>query len=447
MQSQSLEELNVGDTCFIAFIQELIRDHNYSLKEFKNTNEDFNKMITTQLLPRSLLKFGELYMFRLDKETALKFYRNNCLILPFLKQFCDSPDSMDFSHVEEELLLRNQEVNMKIFETGEAEPVHEFKPILFLAGFSRFNYCRVISAAIVKFPFNPITKKTEAKLETFCSFQPNVNALSKYFMSRNTPGQLPDYFKLKKPRVDYKIDAFEMSDLKKVIQENALIWTKARLGQLLFLYIFRYLRADYPKLFNLRLQCTKELIPYYLSLGFTMGPSPIFTYKKPLFDKVVGKYRKDIKLASNFGIKEYYKEVEDARKERYPNLSYLYFKSFVSCTTFNDMFNMHISISDPLSLLQNLPLNKDLIVGIMNIKEVFDVLDHPKFNDDYDNIDLNYEILFSKDDEKKDEYKCFDLMFENSLEIKEKINSFQKNLLQKYSKEYKDNKSALFNFP
>ena len=264
--------------CFNTFIKHLVDEFTYTILSFGTTVSDYEKMIQTKLDARTILKFGPFYIVRLQHETVLQLHNANCMILPFVKQFCRSNDSLQWSTVNEYILTRGIDINKNMFLDASSEPVQSKKPDLFIIGYDKLNWCKIISSALVSFPINPLTNEEEIHLNFLCALKPHT---------KNAEKQLEVLMKCSQKTCDrLKID----------VVEN----TKLGLGQLLLFYVIQTYQKTHK---YIKLECDKDLVYYYYALNFRVGPSPKFVRNLP-FLSMKGSHKKQeiqrIILSSTF---------------------------------------------------------------------------------------------------------------------------------------------------
>lgn len=245
------------DTCFYAFIKHLVNDHKYELLKFKATLQNYEKILYLNDISKVVIRFGDLYMFKLDHEEENSIPLNNCLLEPFISQLTSESNKRS-------TLLTDYVLN-------EFRQRHQQKMDIFILGFSQINWCKAVSFAFVKYNINPITNKEEPELSVLVS-----NKLYSYDeevkISHNLFNWSKEQYDIKCDNVDEKINKVNYDRCKQVKSE-AERKTRLGLGMFTLLSALKHLKAtnyDY-----IRLECDPSLFAFYKKLGFELGPNPI----------------------------------------------------------------------------------------------------------------------------------------------------------------------------
>jgi hypothetical protein len=265
------------DTCFYAFIKHLVKDHNYKLLKYKATLENYEKILHLNNINKTIIRYGDLYMFKLDHEEQNSIPLNNCLLEPFLRQ-------LTFESDKKSTLLTDYVLN-------EFRQRHKQKMDIFVIGFSQINWCKAVAFAFVKYFTNPISDKEEPELSVLVS-----NKLYSYGeelkVSQNLFNWSKEDYDTKCDNVDEKINK-DNYDKCRQIKTEAESKTRIGLGMFTLLSVLKFLKT-----FNyeyIRLECDPSLYSYYRKLGFELGPNPMVHTKYKVYNVDIEKNPEYIK--------------------------------------------------------------------------------------------------------------------------------------------------------
>jgi hypothetical protein len=463
-----------ADVCFTTFIRTLVDKYGYQLRKYTTSTDDFYTMLQAPFGPKTLIQFGKFYLFRLAHETALDMVKNDCMIFPFLKQLCDEhSDTIDYNSIEDTFELRSmppRTFSSYTIDDTDEEPYKAQPPEFFFIGFSTLNWCRIVSACFVQFPYNHIEKRMEATIETVCAFKPYDTATERALKPYGCTGWNTKRGKEEEKKVLLEplpsvlcelnnLSVYDASTLDKLCQstkEEVLRQTKLRLGQLLLWFVTNTLQVEhhtydeYKKVdrgINIRLSCDQSLVPYYLSLGFLMGPSNAFRYNEPFARKTMKgiRYEKHIQTASWDDIEDWYSSQQqnevEARKwldeVRVPRKYHLRIvNNHVRCTKLGEeVLNMHynpwyhqlVSVDYKPKILQKLLDDKDRIVALLNLPGIFDVP-----SNQLSWYDMDHKLRM-KDNQR---LSCFELMFNDASLLKATAQAYHSDKKARLSKKF-----------
>ena len=238
------------DVCLQVVAQHLVEKFNHKIKYFKPTEQNYDVLLQQPYELKTIWKFGDVYLFCLHQDEVEQMKETNCIIAPFIRQLCGDL----YTDLSDNELLTSDNTN-----------------IVFIVGFSQINWCKVIAAAKLTIRVNPyahndyisnnLRAKPELVLAFLCAAQANTQQASI---------QLANSL--------YGMDETEQCT---DIHNKALQRVKLGLGQLLLAFIMKYLMVNFKKFEYMTLQCDPKLYTYYESMGFKMGPSPMYRYKEP----------------------------------------------------------------------------------------------------------------------------------------------------------------------
>jgi hypothetical protein len=451
------------DVCFDNFMKDLVSKYGYHLRKYILTNDDYDHMLQDTISNKTLIQFGPFYLFRLAHETAVQMVNNDCLILPFVKQFCKFP-SMNFSGLKEE------EMTCSIREAGSATAgsrKHKYaKPAeIFFMGMSRLDFCRILGIAVVSYPINPLTGEIIPKLEYFCSIKANQESVEQEIQRIEKYEKIYGEQIMKQHARNLKIDAqlFDETteeNFKLSVKLEAIKQVKIHMGQFLLLFVLKSIKKN---ALYLKLNCSKDLIPYYASIGFKMGPTPSFEYKLPFCGHRWLIYH-NIKAASDQQIRDYYNNSSEYHDDIYVldscleykikhhprqqfirKLPYTLTKAWIDVEQEEGLYNMHLDLDmedkkTPVSsqLINQLKKQKAAVLYLLSIPNVLSFIDHPEeFEEKYDeDLDLNFQLFSDNESPDKQSFKCFELLFDNPKELAKKIQLYHNTKVSRFSKSF-----------
>jgi hypothetical protein len=251
------------DICLQVVAKHLVDKFHHKVKYFEPTEQNYDLMLQQKYELQTIWKFGDVYLFCLHQDELEHMKETNCIIAPFIRQLCGDI----YSDLTDDDLMQSDNTN-----------------IVFIVGFSQINWCKVIAAAKLTIRVNPyaydkinsnLHPLPELVLTFLCSARANTEQasiqLAKSLYGMNESEYSEACTKETTPNKN-KCD---------IIHKHALQRVKLGLGQLLIIFIFKYLTVNFKKFEYMTLRCDPELFSYYESLGFQMGPSPMYRYKEP----------------------------------------------------------------------------------------------------------------------------------------------------------------------
>jgi hypothetical protein len=231
----------MGNLCLNVVAKYLTEKYGYTLKYYAPTEYNYEQLLKADYSFKNIIQFGDLYLFSLTTDTL------DCIIEPFIRQICKD-----------------------VFAGTEIlDPTRDDK--LFVIGFSQLNWCKIIATAMLSKRTNPFLNRdfnNELHLKFLCAAQANTKQAEKQLAQVLHGLTQKEY------------DANREQELCNSIHMKALNRTKLGLGQMLLLFIFKMLSKQ-RRWTYLTLDCDPTLYGYYASMGFRMGPSPLFKYSKP----------------------------------------------------------------------------------------------------------------------------------------------------------------------
>jgi len=307
------------DECFARFLKHLIEKYDYQMVKYKPTEHDIFSFIDQEgVTDKTVIKFGDAYIFHAAKETLEQMKANSCLSEPFFEQICDSPGTLDFSGVKDLLDERVESYSSNTIQ-------------LFCIAYPQLNWCKMIATAIVKLDKNPIYDTPEAHMKVLCAMRP----------------------KIKVPNATRK---------------EILAKSKIGMGAFLTIYVANWLkRKGYT---YIKGECARDLWPYYSSLGNQIGPSIHISYFDPK-SKHKGSYHQDVDRVRDVYDPDVNRIIESLGLDWKRNK--LLIKQHVLAYDYiEDQFNIHLPLDDLDKLKSTCMDFTPNIIDIFNTQYIFD---------------------------------------------------------------------------
>ena len=85
LSSQASKQANV---CLNVVAKYLTEKHGYVLKNYEPTEINYESLLQLDYDVKTIIQFGDLYLFSLAHDTLEQTLETNCIIEPFIRQIC-----------------------------------------------------------------------------------------------------------------------------------------------------------------------------------------------------------------------------------------------------------------------------------------------------------------------------------------------------------------------